>query len=128
MWWGRKGRVRGINATLLFFQNLKCRRSSICLGKFLPWDSRLRETAKPLPPLTFILCNSACLFSLVGAYGAKPIKTPSKPASVPRSFSISNKRNHLAVSARKQITTRSIHIQNTLFRFLVLLRAYCKTR
>ena len=59
------GGVRGINATICFFTNSKCRRSSICFSKFLPRDSRLRETAKPLPPPHF---HSAqfCVSFLIG--------------------------------------------------------------
>ncbi len=122
------GGVRGINDTRCFFttQNAvgrqfalanSCRRTPAC--------GKRQSLYRPIPSTK---AKIGCPFSMWWAYGAKPIKTSSKPASVPRSYSISNKRNHLVVSARKQTTTRSIHIQNTLFRFLVLLRAYCKTQ
>ena len=72
--------------------------------------------------------KSVVLFLCGGGVRGEADKNLKQTRLRPRSFSISNKRNHLAVSARKQTTTRSIHIQNTLFRFLVLLRAYCKTQ
>ena len=53
---GVNGLVTRHSPDMDFPKTSKCRRSSICpSGKLLPKDSRLRETAKPLPPPVLVV-------------------------------------------------------------------------
>ena len=55
-WWGVNGLVTRHSPDSNYPKTIKCRRSSICpSGKFLPKESRSRETAKPLPPPVLVV-------------------------------------------------------------------------